>query len=324
MRRSIARIASWAGIGLVVLWAVFSIIVTLLGIGTIPEDVQRTMGLAERFLHWLFQTPWWVPTLLALLLAVVVILLSGWGNERGHTSLPDSINNLDSDDWADSERVEIYVLANVAAGREPFSLKLHGGTALARLRELKTAIDSQEMPALLRSERANIHTAVSLSDFGIWASDKSHWFDVVKTWSDHHASPSTLHDVWLLDAVHYVAGMEWGEHFDLLDAIQTDEGGSSGSAHIIEATKHVIQWASDGSLVVWGRTGLYGPITPIENEYWRYYGFEFLSMYYEDPESLTTQHERGPQSSVMCCLKVTKSEVEALCQSIDRLTLEKR
>jgi hypothetical protein len=130
--------------------------------------------------------------------------------------------------------------------------------------------------------------------------------------TDRQTSPDTgKHDVLLYDAIHYVATRSWdGER---LDIFSSNEGFLSG---ITQAIEDVRQYACDGDLIIWGSTGNLGPITPIDPNYWRAYGFEYFSLLREAPEEFHTEIKVGqPRDLIYKRLKTSKSKVEELWPS---------
>ena len=122
-------------------------------------------------------------------------------------------------------------------------------------------------------------------------------------------SPDTgKHDVLLYDAIHYVATRSWdGERLDILSS---NEGFVSG---ITQACEDVRQYACDGELIIWGRTGNSGPITLIDPNYWRAYGFEYFSLLRDAPEEFHTEIKEGqPRDSIYKRLKTSMSKIEEL------------
>ena len=129
---------------------------------------------------------------------------------------------------------------------------------------------------------------------------------------DRKTPPDTgKHGVLLYDAIHYVATRSWdGER---LDIFTSNEGFFRG---ITQACEDVRQFACDGNLIIWGSTGNSGPITPIEPNYWRAYGFEYFSLLREAPEEFHTEIKVGqPRDSIYKRLKTSKSKVEELWPS---------
>ena len=129
---------------------------------------------------------------------------------------------------------------------------------------------------------------------------------------DRKTPPDTgKHGVLLYDAIHYVATRSWdGER---LDIFTSNEGFFRG---ITQACEDVRQFACDGNLIIWGSTGNSGPITSIEPNYWRAYGFDYFSLHREAPEAFHTEIKVGqPRDSIYKQLKTSKSKIEELWPS---------
>jgi len=89
-----------------------------------------------------------------------------------------------ADHWAHRKRLEISVIANVSAGREPNARPIVGEPENSRLRELKDAIADGEIDAELNGRRANVRSTVTLHDFTIYvaATNKPHWVELLHRW----------------------------------------------------------------------------------------------------------------------------------------------
>lgn len=119
------------------------------------------------------------------------------------------------------------------------------------------------------------------------------------------------HDKWLVDAVHYVATGSWDKQIDMENVV-------TGMNKSNQAIELLVQWAADGDLTIWGKGRFSGPVVRIEPDYWVNYGIHILRFFAGgEPEDLTTEHQRGQPSTVYRSLKVTSSEVAALCSEGD-------
>ena len=89
-----------------------------------------------------------------------------------------------ADAWAHRKRLEISVIANVSAGREPNARPIVGDPENSRLRELKDAISDGELDAELNGRRANVRSTVTLQGFTIYvaATNKPHWIELLYRW----------------------------------------------------------------------------------------------------------------------------------------------
>jgi hypothetical protein len=118
----------------------------------------------------------------------------------------------------------------------------------------------------------------------------------------------TVRDVWLLNAVHYIAYQSWV----LLD-MPLDE------KHLIagyRALSELKQKAFDGELPIWGRVGQAELFKPIPKEYWEYYGFEILSFAKDNPEEFCTEKYSDIANDVIYnSLMTSKAKVEGLWPS---------
>ncbi|MDX1486579.1 MAG: hypothetical protein R3268_00155 [Acidiferrobacterales bacterium] len=114
------------------------------------------------------------------------------------------------------------------------------------------------------------------------------------------------HDVWLLDAIKYVAFGSW----DVSIGMEADHFSSVHDAEV-----RVIQAAVDGDLPVWGKKGFSGPLLSIPAEYWEFYGLEWRNILADQPGELTTEQKVHGQihgDGVRRELKTSKAVVERL------------
>ena len=65
------------------------------------------------------------------------------------------------DHWAERMRLEISVIANVSANREPTASPIDKDPENSRLRELKDAIDAGELDAEINGEKASVWSKVT-------------------------------------------------------------------------------------------------------------------------------------------------------------------
>ena len=89
-----------------------------------------------------------------------------------------------ADHWANRMRLEISVLANLSAHREPNASPISGEPENSRLRELKDAIDAGDLEAELNGPKPNVMSTVTLKDFEqcIAATNKPYWIEVLNRW----------------------------------------------------------------------------------------------------------------------------------------------
>ena len=72
------------------------------------------------------------------------------------------------------------------------------------------------------------------------------------------------HDVWLLDASHYIVTRDWNAPKILMDDNRLDE--------LYQSQQDIRQVAVDGDLPIWGMNNFAGPLIEIDKEYWKLYG----------------------------------------------------
>lgn len=89
-----------------------------------------------------------------------------------------------SDHWAERQRLEISVLANVSAGREPTASPIDKDPENSRVRELNDAIDAGHLVAEINGERPNVMSTVTLNEFTLYvaATNKPYWVEVLHRW----------------------------------------------------------------------------------------------------------------------------------------------
>lgn len=119
------------------------------------------------------------------------------------------------------------------------------------------------------------------------------------------------HDVWLLDAIYYLASGEWGNIIELVnDDIEV------ASQNVIDrvsaAWKDIPQLAYDGDLVIWGRTGTSGILVEISRGYWKEHDVDWYSIMKGDCEGLKTEETSRTGGSIYGTLKTSKEKVEKI------------
>jgi len=89
-----------------------------------------------------------------------------------------------TDHWAERQRLEISVIANVSVGREPTDIPIDKDPENSRFRELKDAIDTDEMDSDLHGDCANFLSTVTLDEFTMYvaATNKPYWIEVLHRW----------------------------------------------------------------------------------------------------------------------------------------------
>lgn len=131
--------------------------------------------------------------------------------------------------------------------------------------------------------------------------------DSLKNQIDGMLSP--MPDVWLYDAMVYVAERQWGGEIDCTRGEQFIHA-------VFRTLDDIHQKAADNYLPIWGRPNGYksGALAKIDKKYWIHYGFNQMSFYL--PEKV--QYKTEPKSpgirtgNVLWNLKTLRSTVEAL------------
>ena len=80
IQSAIARVFTLLGTLFFGLWAIAQNLLAFLGATTADDDLRNLIARLPRWAEWLFSTPWWVPTALAILLTFFLIWLS-WPRE---------------------------------------------------------------------------------------------------------------------------------------------------------------------------------------------------------------------------------------------------
>lgn len=118
---------------------------------------------------------------------------------------------------------------------------------------------------------------------------------------------SSKHDVWLLDALWYIAFRRWNVErraVNLASQVQL----------VSTAREEVMQAIADCDLKLWGKdtTWSSGPWREIACDYWRTHKIEFWEPLKDDPESLRTEVNMGNPDLIYVALKTSKAQVERL------------
>ena len=162
----------WPIVGLVGSAVIGFLILT----ATVSRD-EATSNVAS-WLGWLFLLGF-------LLLVIPMIIASIRLYRRLMTRLDQTVPAAPpADHWAHRKRLEISVLANVSAGRQPTESPIDKDPEDSRLRELKDAIDAGELDAQNNEYRANAFSTVTLADFELYvaATNKPYWIEVLHRW----------------------------------------------------------------------------------------------------------------------------------------------
>ncbi len=146
--------------------------------------------------------------------------------------------------------------------------------------------------------RAALHAAVANVDSGQPPST---------TLRQSNVETSSKHDVWLLDALWYIAFRKWNtnrESVNLASQVQL----------ISTAREEVMQAIADCDLKLWGKDASWssGPWREIPCNYWRTHKLEFWEPLKSDPENLRTEINIGNPDDIYVALKTSKDQVERL------------
>ena len=89
-----------------------------------------------------------------------------------------------ADHWAERKRLEISVIANLSAHREPNASPIAGEPENSRLRELKDAIEAGQFDAEINGPKPNVMSTVTFADFEMYvaATNKPYWVEVLHCW----------------------------------------------------------------------------------------------------------------------------------------------
>lgn len=82
-----------------------------------------------------------------------------------------------------------------------------------------------------------------------------------------------------------------------------------------DAVINVRQWAVDGNLPIWGRTGFSGPLLSIDKGYWEYYGFNFMDALKGNKKDFQTEfqsHGQPVEDGVRRTLMTSKAKIREL------------
>jgi len=127
------------------------------------------------------------------------------------------------------------------------------------------------------------------------------------------ATPKIERDVWLLDAVFYVAEGRW-QSPNMLDRDVSDMEDAEFISKLGPAHRKVMQGASDGDLQVWGkRTDQNrGPYVEIDSKYWENHELEHWNLMGGNFEEIQTSRIGVAPGPIYKELKTSKARVEEL------------
>ena len=119
------------------------------------------------------------------------------------------------------------------------------------------------------------------------------------------------HDVWLLDAIYYLASGEWGKIIELVsDDLEVAE------PDIVERVKmaweSIPQLAYDSDLIIWGRIWDTGILTEISRGYWKKHHIDWFGIMKGDSEGLKTEESERTKDPIYATLKTSKAIVEKI------------
>ena len=120
----------------------------------------------------------------------------------------------------------------------------------------------------------------------------------------HHEQNLIERDVWLLDAVYFVAFGKW----EIPDNLPPEPELSA----INRALNEVRQWALDGQLTIWGKARENEPWQKIQPEYWKDFSLDILEALRGNPEYFGTQLATigFANSADMVALMTCRAQVE--------------
>ena len=178
---------------------IFAIVGAIGGLFVLAASVpfDQATGNLLSWLKQLGQQPYksilfWLGLALILMAMIVYIrtLLARIERRIGQTALT---RKALADHWAERARLEISVIANVSAGREPTDFPIAKDPENTRFRQLKDAVNTGDLKAAdLHGDRANAMTAVTIYEFRQFArrTGKDYWEEVLARWEAKQPSPS--------------------------------------------------------------------------------------------------------------------------------------
>ena len=159
---------------------------------------------------------------------------------------------------------------------------------------------------------ANIVLGGAILGFVIWG---IFWLSYSKRHdTDNHATTAThtsKHDIWLSDAVYFIAYRTWKAvnwlSFQIPEKMNKIE----------TARKELLQEAKYGNITIWGKENFGSDLVDINPEYWEQYYFDFFDVLsvltgQKDKENLGTKPTSILSSRIYKGLKVTKGEIEKI------------
>jgi len=212
------------------------------------------------------------------------------------------------DEWRGTDPLQLWQAGCLWGGIKPIYPVNFDNPAYAAFSMLLAAAEHGELELKKREPDQNFASShVTRQDLAKFGARKGEIPEFLKNGGDLNAvEPVPIcRDVWLLDAIHYVAFKSWevvewnnlGEKLRILGAAEED----------------VRQRARDGDLPIWGREGFSGTLNPIPPEYWEYYGLEWGSLLKGEAEEFQTELTKHARSvGIRRSLMTSKSKVEEL------------
>lgn len=138
--------------------------------GIKPEDFVASF---------LSSAPSWTIPIIRTIALIIVGAFGFWIIQKLWRSYPFR------DHWAERDRVEISVLANVSTHLPATHVPINKDPENARFRQLKDAVNTGELKAVdMHGDRANAMTSVTIDAFERYArkSGKKYWLAVLRRW----------------------------------------------------------------------------------------------------------------------------------------------
>jgi len=270
---------------------------------------ERTPELVSMILNtWQQAPPLTVPiigTLLVISASFLIVAIKLRTAPANGTHIPEDAQN----DWTERKQVEIYVLANASANLEtPTTSPTDQEPQLTRLRELRDAIENEELDAQLNLEKP-MWSTVTLRDFEqyVAATSKFYWQEVLHRWQarQDHSHPAATPDWKIGQAMDYVAEqLGYGGEEDIDKKYQNPA--------MLLTSK-----AASGDVELWGKR-MVGPLKAesvrrkIEKEDWKN---RELTVWASQPyvrKSQTTSIGHGNDPQGLTDLYVNEAEIRSI------------
>ena len=99
-----------------------------------------------------------------------------------------------------------------------------------------------------------------------------------KEGSTVNSSLEAERNVWLLEAIYFVAEGSWDSHNFLAETVDEIEDPTYPN-RVAGASKNILQKAADGELLIWGKVNDKSPFIKIEPSYWKNHELEYWGMF---------------------------------------------